>query len=103
MFALLNLCVERLEAFPTVKLALTAVKIGTGHFDTFIDKETGKTFYTPRSISFASMDQTAFNKFFDDAIQLIATRWAPPGTTPESIRREIIEACDGPQAIQRRA
>jgi hypothetical protein len=103
LFALLNLCVERLDAFPTTDLALTALKIGCGHFDAFIDKESGRSFYVPRSISFAAMDQTSFAKFFDDAIQLIATRWAPPGTTPESIRREIIEACDGPQALQRRA
>jgi hypothetical protein len=100
LFALLKLCVERLDAFPTVDLALIAVKIGTGHFDAFIDKESGKSFYVPRSISFASMDQTAFNHFFDDACHLISHRWAPPGTTPEDIRQEIIEMCDGPHALQ---
>lgn len=103
LFALLNLCVEQLAAFDTVELALVAVKIGTGHFDTFIDKETEKTFYVPRSISFEAMDQSTFARFFDDACHLISHRWAPPGTTPEDIRREIIEICDGPHALERRA
>jgi hypothetical protein len=102
LFSLLKLCVERLEAFPNTDIALIALKIGCGLCTAFIDRETGKTFYVPKSISFASMDQTEFNKFFDAAVALIANRWAPPRTTPEDIRKEILEMTDGPHALAER-
>jgi hypothetical protein len=75
-----------------------ALKLATGFVDTFVDAETGDTCYVPRSTSFAAMDQTEFNAFFDDACRVIACRWMPAGTTAEDVRAELIEMVDGPHA-----
>jgi len=76
-----------------------AVKLATGLADTFVDAETGKTYYVLRSMSFASLDQAAFNSFFDEACMVIANRWMPAGTTPEDVRKELLAMVDGPGAL----
>lgn len=86
------------ESAPTDKIK-DAVKLATGLADTFIDSETGQTYYVLRSISFAAMDQTAFNAFFDEAVRVIASRWMPAGTAPEDVRKELLAMIDGPGAI----
>lgn len=77
----------------------TALKIATGLVDNFIDTESGRSVLIPRSMSFAAMDQTEFNEFFDQACKVIAHRWMPAGTTPEDVRAELILLIDGPHAI----
>jgi hypothetical protein len=77
--------------------------IATGHCDTIVDAETGKVGYMPHSMSFASMDQSEFNQFFDAACTIIAHRWMPLGTTPQAVRDELIELVDGPHAVERRS
>lgn len=98
-FAILKFIKEHCERFePTpIEKIKDAVKLATGLADTFIDAETGKTYYVLRSMSWASMDQIEFNRFFDDATQVIATRWMPPGTTAESVRDELLAMVEGPQ------
>lgn len=95
-FAVLNFCVQHCidretgeVRFSSIEHAKTAIKIATGEVDTYIDADSGKTFFIPRSISFASMDETRFAAFFDRAVYVIAERWMPAGTTPESVRAEI--------------
>jgi hypothetical protein len=94
----LQLHSERFEHAPIEKIK-DAVKLATGLADTFIDAETGKTYYVLRSISFGSMDQSAFNSFFDDAVSVIANRWMPAGVTAESVRNELLEMVDGQGAL----
>lgn len=72
-----------------------ALKLATRLADTFVDANTGKTYYVLKSISFAAMDQTRFNVFFDDACKVIADRWMPAGTTAESVRDELMSMVDG--------
>lgn len=91
---------ERMSSATTDQIK-TALKIATGLVDTFVDCQTGKSVMVPRSIAFDSMDQTEFNKFFDDAASVIATRWMPSGTTPEEVRRELIIMVDGRYAVGR--
>lgn len=64
------------EVYPTVEALLTAVKIGTGYCDPFID-DRGNVVYVPRSISYEAMDQTAFRPFYNAAVDLILRRWLP--------------------------
>lgn len=78
---------------------LVALKLATGFVDTYVDKETGKAVMVPKSVAFAAMDQTEFNPWFDDACRVIARRWMPEGTTPESVRDELFALIDGPGAI----
>lgn len=50
------------------------LKIATGHA-TVVKTKTHGTLYLPKSISFAAMDQTAFNAFFDKCLIIIKTEW----------------------------
>jgi hypothetical protein len=86
------------EGAPTDQVVV-ALKLATGLVTTFVDSETGKAIWVPKSISWAAMDQTEFNPWFDLACKEIARRWMPAGTTPESIRDELFLLMDGPGAI----
>lgn len=79
------------------------LKVATGLVDTVIDPSNGVAFFTPRSIAFEALDQDEFEVFFNDATAVIATRWMPAGTTPESVRRELVLLVDGPGAVGERA
>ena len=79
-----------------------AVKLAIGYVRTFVDVETGRMIAVPKSISWGAMDQTRFNEFFDKACATIAQRWMPAGSTPEDVRRELIELVDGPHALPER-
>lgn len=83
-FSLLNLTVHNTDDFPTVDLLLTWLKIKLGHVETII-WESGKTYYVPKSINFASMDQESFRKFFDRALDAIVQKygWDRPGLLDE--------------------
>jgi hypothetical protein len=72
----LRLHAPRFDSVPMDKIK-DAVKLATGLADTFVDAETGEVYYVLRSISFASMDETEFTRFFDQACMVIANRWMP--------------------------
>lgn len=80
-----------------------AIKLATGHVRRFVDAETGATAYVTKSLAFEAMDQLEFNRFFDDACQVISNRWMPAGTTPESVRDELIILVDGEHSLNERA
>jgi hypothetical protein len=88
-FAILKFIVEHTDQFDGIEQAKTAIKVACGEVDPFIDPGTGKTFWITRSINWSAMDQTRFSAFFDRACWVIANRWMPEGTTPESVRAEI--------------
>jgi hypothetical protein len=85
-----------------LKIISTAVKLATGLVDSFVNQNTGETVLVPKSIAFAAMDQMRFNQFFDAACITIANRWMSPGSTPDDVRRELIEMVDGPHAVGER-
>jgi hypothetical protein len=66
------------------------LKLRCGLFEQFIDLESGKVITRVGSIAWESMDQTSFNIFFDNAVEVIL-RWMPPRTTAQAIRAEILE------------
>jgi hypothetical protein len=92
----LQLHAERFEETPIEKIK-DAVKLATGLVDTFVDAETGKTYYVLRSIAWAAMEQTAFDAFFDSACKVIASRWMPAGTTAVSVREELLKMIEDPR------
>jgi hypothetical protein len=79
-----------MSGFPQERIHI-ALKIACDLVDRTIDLETGKVVLVPRSIAFESMDQTRFNKFFDDAVEIVTTRWMPPHTTAAAVRAEILD------------
>lgn len=101
---MLKLLSEHTETFAgkDKEIISIALKLATGLVRTFIDEETGKAIMVPLSISFASMDQTRFNQFFDAACFTMANRWFPPGTTSDSIRDELLRMCDGEYTAERK-
>lgn len=102
LFAMLNLVVQRTNKFDGTDEALIALKIACGLVDPYIDAESGKTFFVPRSIAFESMAQDEFSAFFDRAVHVATTRWFPPGTKQAEVRAEIEAMCDPlPNTIKR--
>lgn len=91
-WALMGLTWENLphERYPTVEALVTEVKIATGHYDQRIVHLGGTqyTVLTPRSISFAAMDQVEFTAFFDRCCDWLVAN-VLPGVTQEELRREI--------------
>ena len=68
LFALLNLVVDNSETYDTAEKALVAVKLVSGYVDLMIHPATGAITQVPQSISYDSMDQEAFDKFYEAAI-----------------------------------
>jgi hypothetical protein len=64
------------------------LKLRTGHFTT-VTTRSGPV-HLPRSISFASMDQTAFKSFFDRCCRVISTEWLPH-VRAEQLQTEVLE------------
>ncbi len=61
----------------------------------------GETYFMPRSISFAKMDQTAFRAFFDRAVELIITKIVP--ITKDHLEQRIYDILGepGPRDLER--
>lgn len=77
MFALLKLIKDNSETYDTVEKALVAVKIAAGYFDPHVDPITGKVIPVPQSISYESMEQDEFDKFFSNAVTAVCACIVP--------------------------
>ena len=89
---------QSLFEFASEKAIRGALMTALGRCLMIYDRANKRHIAIPDSISFAAMDQTEFNKFFDDAIALICNRWMPVGTMPQDVERELLEMVDGPHA-----
>lgn len=88
-WALLTLVSDNSRHYDTPEQVLTALKIALGHVDPIVGHD-GKTYFVPRSISFANMDQDEFSAFFDRCVDVIVQRFLP-GVTEEALRREVLD------------
>jgi hypothetical protein len=75
-FGLLKATLDAQDYFRTLDELHDAVKLAIGHSE---ERRTidGQTYYHPKSIAFARMDQIAFRAFFDRAVELIIDRILP--------------------------
>lgn len=87
-FSMLNLVFENQEKYPTVTHLLTAVKIEAGLYDDTPIDVNGKLVYLPKSISFAKMDQCAFDLFYINAIAACCRLL--PHLNAEDIEQEVM-------------
>lgn len=90
-WALASLVHENLPdgQYPTVENFVSALKLETGVY-TEVMLSTGEVVRVPGSISFASMDQTEFARFFDSCCNhIIASYW--PSMTSDTLRREVAQ------------
>jgi hypothetical protein len=89
LFALLNLVVANQDHYETTEHLLAAIKVATGHCDTYPMRD-GNVAYIPKSISFSAMDQSVFDKFWDAAVTFIVTK-VIPGMDRADLENEILE------------
>ena len=94
-FALIGIVFEAQDRFATKDDLLDALKIALGHYATWRigDREVLR----PKSISFAAMDQAAFEAFYDSAVALILEK-VLPGTNRDDLEARVHEILDGRQA-----
>ena len=88
LFAMLNLVWEGSaiqDTYPSVDCLLDALKHAMGHVETFRSIH-GDVLMKPKSISFESMPQDEFNRFYDQAVEIIIQRLVP------HLNREDLEA-----------
>ena len=88
-FAMLRLISENSTPPISRKAALHFAKLATGTGEVVTDSR-GETHFIPGSISFASMDQEAFDAFVKVAIPPLVGRFMR-GTAPEAVIREAME------------
>lgn len=87
-FGLLNLVFENQEIYPSLDVLLDAVKIGIGHaYSVQVGKQ---TYLVPKSIDFASLDQVAFEGFYNRAVDWLLAE-VVPGTNRADLEREVLE------------
>lgn len=84
-FALVNVAVENLTGW-TVETLVDSLKVTLGHFTIGMNLSTGEIFQSPKSISFASMDQISFQTFFNASLDELA---AFLGCTPDELLNEV--------------
>jgi hypothetical protein len=103
-FALCKFCQMHCELWSqsSVEEIKDALKLATGLVRRYVSTETAATYLVLRHMNFESMDQTAFNEFFTNAVEVICKRWMPPGTLPADVERELLLMVDGPHAVESR-
>ena len=87
-FAILRLISENSNPHITEEQALHFAKVASGCGEFVIVR--GVEWFVPGSISFAAMDQTAFDEFVKRSIPPVVTRFMN-GTAPEAVIAEAME------------
>lgn len=87
-FALCSIVHANQEHYSSVEQVVAALKVATGHCD-FVVTQKGWT-AIPRSISFAKMDQTEFNAFYEKCVDYVVTKIIP-GISRDDLRNELLE------------
>ena len=90
--ALLNAVYPHQEAYGTFESFHAAIKVALNYGETVVLPD-GRVIIVPGSISFAKMDQTTFNQFFDKAVDLILNKVLRGVEKPELMQQvnEILE------------
>lgn len=86
-FALLNLIFKNQSHYRTQDEMLDAIKVYVGHCD-FMYLRDGSTVARPKSISFARMDQLAFNDFYGRVVDIVC-QYIVPDLDKEDLKREL--------------
>lgn len=69
-FALLQVVVDNDDRYEGVEEVLHVMKLKLGHYDNIVNTD-GRIIYKPKSISFAKMDDIAFNDFYQKTVNKI--------------------------------
>lgn len=103
LFALLRKVVENTEDWADEEELLGDLKLATGHVERRVNLLTGEAYAVPRSISYASMTQDQFRRWFNRAVHVLATDVLR--VAPQALLDEVLAMVDGsfPSAIGRAA
>jgi len=88
-FALMQLVYQNQEHYDSIDHLVAALKTAVGHCD-LVPGKGGVMIALPKSIAFHSMDQTAFDEFYDRCIDIIAKHFLP-GVDSDALRAEVEE------------
>lgn len=88
-YALMSLVYHNQERYTSLDELVDVVKVYVGHCDISVTAS-GEKVYRPKSISFASMDQTEFDAFYSRVIEMVIQRFLPT-VTREDLERELLE------------
>lgn len=97
LFALLKVVFEAQDTFTTTLELLTAIKMATGYFDLGKTIE-GLPYAVPKSINFASMDQSSFETFYAKAVNVILTKILP-NVSAYDLEAQVIDIIEGNQHV----
>lgn len=87
-YALLRLVFENQNKYSTIDDLLTEIKLRAGHYDEYVTTR-GELVYTPRSISFAELDEDEFVEFYDKMIDAMI-KHILPGVGREDLEDEVL-------------
>lgn len=85
-FAMLNIIYENQSHYQSLDELLYAVKMKLGYVIPVTIK--GQQGFMPKSISFTSMDQSAFSEFYERTVDFVATEIIP-GLDENDLAREL--------------
>ena len=89
-FCMLRIVYQNQDAYPSMDVLLSVCKLETGHFD--VKMVDGKEVWTPKSISFASMDDFSFGLFYNAACKWVCEEVIPGldrGNLDEQVRNQL--------------
>jgi hypothetical protein len=87
-WALLNTVWECAGDWSSPYAILIELKVRLGHVQKVVIRETGEIVSVPRSISFAAMDQTEFDAFYEKALMELCKMAG--GIEPSALRQEVL-------------
>jgi len=74
-FALMNLVFQNQETYNSLEHLRKELIICAGHYDLIFDLETGEQKKEAQSIKFSSIDETEFNKIYNDVLDVIVQKF----------------------------
>ncbi len=92
-FALMQAVFPHQTMYPTFKKFRSKLEEGLGHGEYHVDGR-GEQYFENESISFAKMDQTEFEEFYDRAVTFILERILPL-VSRDDLEREVLEILEG--------
>ena len=87
-WALLNVFWKAAGDWSSPYGVLIELKVRLGHVQSVLIRETGEIVKVPKSISFASMDQTAFDEFYERALNELCVMGG--GIESDALRQEVL-------------
>lgn len=88
-FALIGLVFDNQSRYQSTDELLDMIKIAAGHVDVRVSPS-GQEYKIPKSINFASMDQAAFDVFYQSVVDVVC-KYFIPGLDQGELKRELME------------